>query len=738
MLPLARRVFPNLPDGGLAAGRVLFLTLVALFVYWGAMLRVVPLALTPLWIFGLPLLCRRFARHDGFRVWRGENRRALLASDLVFGAAFGFFLWVRLRHPELNDLEKLMDAALLGGLMRADGLPLNNPWLSGTPLTSYYHFGPLMGALPARSFGLSVPFAYNLVQPLFCALFVSTLWAIGAALSGSLKRGVIVVLLVALFGHFEPVRQWINPLPNSDNYFARLDWWSTSRVFPDTTEQLSGLPERRPDGTPNLDAPARPIIAPAQYAAAWANLPRAPWTTNTDYPWFAISEYPIFTMAIGDAHAHFYALALAALLFSLCFALFAHKSVRHRRAVLALLGILLGVFVMTNTWDVPLYALLVIGSAILTARGRKSEKWAELAVAMLLVIVVALPYLWRFKAQVSGVVFELWPPASVPFLVFWGSWLMLWLLALAKTSAERRDAALVLIFMLLLVRWWPASALVVTVGTIACTGAELWTARRENESRLNLGLLLGLCGLLGMAVPQFFYMQGFFGGGLRHQDTVFKFGLQGWLLLGLAASSLALRAWVTLPKLPRRVLGVAGAVLCIVPALCGWCIIWTRVVRDAPRDEAGQFRLSLDGARFLPTSDRKALDWLQSNAVPGEVVLEAVGEDDKGKMGGDFTMVGRVSALSGQPAPLGWPQHVWMWGNDMSGVQERWDMVRLIYAWPSDVEALDALRALNVHYIFVGEWERRQYKAAALAKLRAKLPVVFEDGDTFIVRVPDN
>ena len=164
--------------------------------------------------------------------------------------------------------------------------------------------------------------------------------------------------------------------------------------------------------------------------------------------------------------------------------------------------------------------------------------------------------------------------------------------------------------------------------------------------------------------------------------------------------------------------------------------MWTRAVRDALRDEAGKFILSLDGARFLPASDRKALDWLQSNAAPGEVVLEAVGQNEKGEMGGDFTPISRISALSGLPAPLGWPQHVWMWGQDMDGVRLRWDMVRRIYAWPNNAESLDALRSLGVHYVFVGGDERRQYDATALSRLRAALTVVFEDGDTFIARVP--
>ena len=232
-------------------------------------------------------------------------------------------------------------------------------------------------------------------------------------------------------------------------------------------------------------------------------------------------------------------------------------------------------------------------------------------------------------------------------------------------------------------------------------------------------------------------MKGFFGdGGLRHQDTVFKFGLQAWLLLGTAATALALRAWAALPKKPRAAWAVAGALGAVVPLLCSACVVWTRTVRDAPRDANGKFILSLDGARFLGESERKALDWLRLNAPLESSVLEAVGENEKREMGGDFTPIARVSALTGVSTPLGWPQHVWMWGNDHEAVRGRWEAVRAIYSWPSDAEALARLRELKVRFVFVGGDERRLYDGAALDRLRAALTVVFEDGDVFIGRVP--
>jgi hypothetical protein len=107
---------------------------------------------------------------------------------------------------------------------------------------------------------------------------------------------------VALLGHFEPVRQWKNPLPYADINFARLDWWSTSRVLPDIE------PEKGDDNKEKLPSPL-------EYSRLWKELPKAPWTTNIDHRWFAISEYPAFKLFTGDLHSHFYALPLSALVF---------------------------------------------------------------------------------------------------------------------------------------------------------------------------------------------------------------------------------------------------------------------------------------------------------------------------------------------------------------------------------------------------------------------------------------
>ncbi|MDQ3815614.1 MAG: DUF2298 domain-containing protein [Armatimonadota bacterium] len=725
VLPLLRRFFVHLPDGGLAAGRILTIALLSLAVYWGAALHLVPMTLAPLWFIGAPLLCgyialrRPAARHEFF-AWVKTHRRALLTSDVIFLVAFVFFLWVRSRHPEINDLEKPMDAALMGSLARAHFLPAENPWFSGVPLTSYYHFGPLMGALLARTLATPNSLAYNVVQPAFCALFIAPLWSLCAALTGSLRHGLVAMILVALLGHFEPVRQWLRPLPAAQSNLFRLDWWSTSRVIPDV-----------------------------DVGQSLSTVSGYPWITIDQHPFFAISEYPLFTMAIGDAHAHFFALVLAVLTFCVCHALFYLPSLHHRRIALLTLGLLLGILVMTNTWDVPLYGVLVLLCAGCTLRFERratdavSPSRLPLALEIWLLPLASLtawPYLHRYRAPASGVAGELWSPLGLAFWLFWGGFVVLWLAVLAAPPRATLTRPLLLLLLIIVLFIKPYMALATVLALLALTVVDRFTLLwqpREHDRAVAFKTVLAVVGLLALLAPMLFYLKAFFGGALRHQDTVFKFGLQAWLLFGTAAACSAVTVWATIPrKTWRWGSAILFAVLWTVPLLCAVNVIWTRTVLYAPRERDGSFVMSLNGARHLPLEDQLALEWLRTHAQEGEAVLEAVGQNERGEMGGDFTEVGRVSALTGVPTPVGWPQHVWFWGGDMDQIRQRWEIVRRIYSWPNDATAIADLRVLGVRYVFVGDLERRTYDPHALIRLRAALNVVYENRDTFIAGVP--
>lgn len=610
ILPVSRRLFPRLPDAGLAAGRVLFVIGVTLVCFWGATLHLFPLGLAPVIYLLAALGCASGWRDSSLRAFVRENRRALVVSDMIFAATWTLFLWIRLCHPEVNDLEKPMDMALISAAMHSDWLPFQNPWYSGMPFTNYYYFGHLMGALLAKSLFTAPHLAYNLIQPAFCAFFLSVLWSVGAALSRSLWGGVGVMLLVGLGGHFEPLRQI-----KETGQFWPLDWWKTSRVIENT-----------------------------------------------------INEYPAFTLGVGDLHAHFFALSFAALWFALLLQLF-EASLKRRRITLVAYGFVLGAWLVTNTWDAPLFGYLLIMAGV-TSRpfvAKTSEEGKPkvslpvavgwLGLPFMVAVVTALPYFLKFKSQVSGAVRDPWMPDFTSFFLLWGGWLILGCL----------------------------------VGFIPQEKTP------SPEARLRR-CLLGV-GLVALVAPFLFYIKGYFGDSvLRHQDTVFKFGLQAWLLLGTGISSelFALLRSVWHRPVTKFIAVPVGAVLAGVFSIAPVCVFATRA------HTFGTGSWSLNGMKFLPQAEQEAIVWLQTQAPAQAVVLEAVKLQNNTPTGDYDAICGRVSTFSGLPTPLGWPQHVWMWGGDLGQANLRGTQVDSFYTTQNFAQAK---KMFDVRYIFFGAQE---------------------------------
>ena len=627
-LPVSRRVFAALPDGGLAAGRVLFVVLVALAAFWGAALHVVPLRLAPA-VAGLAALgCAAGWRDANTRDWTRQNWKSLAFSDAIFLLSWAAFLWIRTRHPEINDLEKPMDAALLSAAWKTDWLPFAHPWWGGASFTNYYYFGPLMGALMGRALGAAPQVAYNLVQPAFCAFFLSTLWALGAALTRSKWWGVLIMLLAGLSGPLEPLRQW-----SAKSWIWPFDWWTTSRVIPNT-----------------------------------------------------INEYPAFTMAIGDAHAHFYALSFAALWMSLAWSLFADKTAPtfpQRRFVLTISGLVLGAWLMTNTWDVPVFGSL-FGLAIYFwrsdgtnsgARNRATQLLFALSLlaTFVIAIVAAALYFWKFKSPVSGAAFDPWLPDLLSFSLLWGGWIVVGALAFLL-PANKIDLA-----------------------------AKSSHGAFDDSSARFRRLLIG-AGLLALIAPFLFYIKGAFGDGdLRHQDTVFKFGLQAWLLLGVGLSAELGARFLALPKTPKLVVAFVLIMLAPVLALAPATTIWTRAITQGT---AGDLGASLDGMRYLPQAEARAIEWLQQNGRAGEIVMEGVQLGKDGLPNGDYDASwGRVGAFSGLSSTLGWPQHVWGWDGNYGEVMERGQRIAALYRLPSALDTARGATELGARYTFFGRDE---------------------------------
>ncbi|MDQ3813296.1 MAG: DUF2298 domain-containing protein, partial [Armatimonadota bacterium] len=578
-LPVARRIWGNdaagLPDAGLAAGRVLLLTLWTLAAFWAGYLGVAT-RWSAFFIVPLGMLCGWLARRDWplLQAVVRARRRGMVVAEAVFLAVFFLFFLFRGFWPDINNGEKPMDMALIAACARADQLPPPNPYAASERLSSYYYLGHFQTALLTKASGSIPRWTYNLICATLPALCFSTLVALCSAVTGRLRNGVLAATCVLALGTLEPLRQWANRLGPLREWSVSnlwpLDYFSTSRVIP--------------------------FMADGQ-------------------PHYTINEYPWFTFNYADLHAHYFAMPLALLLLSLGWALYGRMTDGGSRPpVVALLcGLALGALIVTNTWDFPAYTL-VVTLCLMRFRAALRRNGPRLATAMGMVVVallVATPFLFRLEIAngLPRLIRRLHTEASLPQLLDQpasptGDWLLMWgplvgVWILTSILAERRPliaeaapphepvlrlflarrramifsllAPIVLWLLLLLmpgrdylVSWsfWPplvnASGLSAAEATavlhqrpphtfLISTGRDyfvllllltltFWTARaafRHDDPLHGWLCRVALCGLLALCWSETTWA-GFLGPPYHRQDTVFKFGLQAWYLLGTA------------------------------------------------------------------------------------------------------------------------------------------------------------------------------------------------------------
>jgi YYY domain-containing protein len=249
----------------------------------------------------------------------------------------------------------------------------------------------------------------------------------------------------------------------------------------------------------------------------------------------------------------------------------------------------------------------------------------------------------------------------------------------------------------------------------------------ESPSGL-FALLLILTACLLTLGPEFVYLRDNFG---QRINTIFKFYFAAWILLAIAA---AYGASVLLSRGSRVARAAFGIVLaiCAAAGLVYPVLAIPAISRDSMRAQDSQ-PPTLEGLSWLARrhpDDYAGIVWLQQNAGPGDVVLEAIG--------GSYSYHARVSSTTGIPTLMGWPGHEGQWrgpryaefaGSRVADVQE-------IYSTTSIERARELLDFYGVTYVFVGSLERdaAYAPAAGLDKFARFLSVAFQAEGVVIYR----
>lgn len=831
--PLAAAIFRNLPDAGWSFTKPLGLLALG-WLIWLPLSIFQALPFNTGWIVGtflaftlgnVALLRIPSVRHALVRLFRESWRYAVL-TEALFAAAFAAMLWERSFTPAVVDTEKFMDEAFLAAIWRASHLPPPDPWLSGFSL-NYYYFGHYLMALPAKVLGTVPAFAFNLAVGLTFGLAFVAIFGVASNIAASMRRreqptpnlfiaapaGILSALLTLVAGNLDGALVWLKQARQAAKSYPVLggnlwawwthrefwmtyDWWSPSRVVPNT-----------------------------------------------------INEFPAFSFVLADLHAHVLALPFASLAVGLAFNLLRARG----RGVLAFggrlwpLGLLtaavaLGGLYLINGWDLPTYlgaALLALLMQQWLAHRREITRDLLINAGTAIVTLVSLafvlyaPFYLGFSSPAQGV--GLVPPSqrSLPGDV-WNIFALPALLTLAYLATRLGPQLQRKTLPALAEMWSPGSreraaerllivpatllgaiplALLATL-TMLTSGSTGWTllwvsltitfcawllltdlslVGEPIERGGMMVTLLSGCAAGLLMICEIVYLRDVFGGALFRMNSVFKFYYQAWLLMGIASGPLliwlvaraasALRraiqrsapsnaviepapalvrsggdrdAVTTAPDSAEGNIGVTRAVspvwrralngmsaliwgVALIVLLLASAIYPTQAI--AARTANLSLSHSLDGAAYMSqdatdTGDELAITWLNTH-VAGDAVIVEAGQYN------EYTHLGRVSAFTGLPTLLGWGGHELQWrynwlqrptNADILG--QRLDAITQIYTNTSDGAVMALLQKYHVSYVYVGQAEQQTYPTANLGRFTGFLRVVYHDAHVTIYAVP--
>ena len=605
-----------------------------------------------------------FAILLAYFLFRGQYSRAAFSGQgkwaLVFLVFFFFMLELRFLNPSISYAEKFMDHAFIASIMREPVVPPLDPWFIGGTLDVYYYLGYWMfGALGIMT-GIPSPVVFNLALPTVLANAAVGMFALAHLLTNRLQWIPLLTFLVV-----NPSFLW--ELAKGKAIGSVL--WDSTRTVPD-----------------------------------------------------AINEYPAFSFVWGDVHAHVISLFNQVLLiFLLVYALAYWKSssARQRIVIAGLCALSLGSMPLINTWDVLLYAPLTVLIGLLLWHQEEQDKdgglygafqriwqgrtrggvicrpWSFLAAVPLLSILVYLPYYLQLNTQGIQGIGIVHTPTPVPaFLLVHGFFILIFLIFLARDILRQPFGLLAGVPFVL--------AGYAAAGIAALPLAYFLLARRRDPA-----VLLAICGLVVIILTEFFYLKDNMGDTYYRMNTVFKFYLPAWILLGASGFALLARmlqkpcSGLRISESARkRILVLSVAALLAAPFA---------IPLEHPYEGA-----TLDGLAYLHDAhpgDAQAVAWLRSlDGVQGIVEAE----------GGDYTYFSRISSFTGIPGIIGMPFHEYMWRAD-GWYGERVGDVRLIYEDPSQTAML--MQKYQVTHLYVGESERERYTVRVA---ESGLPLVYD------------
>lgn len=692
----------KLLDAGWALNRTLGWLLIGLPVWYLAHLGL-PINTRPgVWIvFAILAVCSWFYANknlNNLSEFFRQKKTIILIEETLFLIGLFFLSIMRGYGPDINSLEKFMDAGLIVSYVKSPQLPIEDMWLAGMNF-NYYTFGHFQGAVATQFWSIDPVISYNILLGLLMGLSLQLSFALIVNLlhylvpqSQPLALKIPLVKKVAArFFSTKPSMMPILAIGIIGAYLFAFGgnlqtvWYLFARCYSKSTQTAINFAP--------ADENAKPIIADAcSFVGYW-------YPNATRFIPRTIHEFPSYSFIVSDLHAHVWNIAHVLVLLHLILIWGQFLLVHDKKpitptfqkkffAVNSVLGILMGVFVMTSTWDALVYALVFSIMSLLLLLYRPS---------LLL------------QLMFSGIIIFLGMIiASSPWWLNFDS--------ISEGAAITNEHSLLWHLLVL----WTAHVVSGLIGAFLIFKLTVKKKQVHFAHLMVLGLVLsGICLII---LPEFFYIKDIYTTQPR-ANTMFKLTYQAFVQLSIV---MAVALGILSSKIElHKSLKIGLSAIIIVLMICIGIYPYFGY-RDFYLGGKPPYK-GLDGLLWFKQQypdDYEAYLWLKK--IDGRPhILEAVGDS--------YTTFNRMSTFTGLPTVLGWRVHEWLWRGSYDIPGKRSSEVESIYNSPTTDESQRLLNQYLVKFIIVGDKEHEAYPQLDPLELKKLGKVVFEQGNTFIV-----
>lgn len=678
-MPVTSLLFRKFDDRGWMFSKVIGVAVTGYVVWLLVVLKLIPF--TSFTCMVVTVVCMAVNLWTALRLRRGEidimpenGGNLIFRQEVLFFLVFLLWSYIAGFRPAAYGTEKFMDFGFMQSMMKSTTLPAIDMWYAQEPM-NYYYGGQYFAVFLTKLTTTSVEITYNLMRTLIAAFafllpFSLVRQMLRDRMEGEERKypeviatvgGLLAGGAVSLSGNMHYViYSKIIPLVNklTGSTAESSDYW-----FPNATRYIGHDPE-------NMDR--------------------------------TIHEFPSYSFVLGDLHAHvinvFFVLTVVGILYGW---LRSNKGKSFLQPAVFMLGLLLGIFQFSNTWDFAIYYVVICGTLFFGNLMRENKRmrkglarslvqWVEI---LAISILAALPFHLAFDSSMAqGIIPTQNHSAFYQLCVLWALPVVVCTVFLLGFLYKMSKVRLGKFFQ-------------------KTAPADMFTA------------VMALCAIGLVIIPELVYVRDIYEETSARSNTMFKLTYQAYILFALAMGYILIR-FVTAHK--RKVTQVFGGImLCILLTTFGYIgnavNSWFGNIFDTSGYQ------TLDATLFLESDfseDASAIRWLNANIEGRPVVLEANGDS--------YSDYERVSAMTGLPTVMGWYVHEWLWRNDPADLNEKSAEIERIYTSDNENEVKELIEKYNIQYIFIGKQEREKYANLNQEQLESLGEVVFQEGAAIV------